>query len=258
MRRFLHSMLVAGSIAMPVSAQATTDPATLQPNSGKKPRQDTEQFAYSIGYMNGETSREQLPDLDLDAFMRGFRDATAKKQSLLSPEERAAAIARYKEARLAQNKAALEKQGKDNAAAASAFLAGNATADGVHVTASGLQYRLITEGTGPKPKATDLVKVNYEGKLLDGTVFDSSYARGEPVTFKLDQVIPGWTEALQLLPVGSTVELFIPAALGYGELGAGPIPPNALLTFKIDLLGIEKAPVTPAKGRAAGGKSRTR
>ena len=252
MRRLAISLAVAGTLlisATPLWAEAQPTAAVSQapalaPNSGKKPVVDREQFAYSIGYLNGQGSSEQIPDLDIETFILGFRDAFAKKESLLTPQERTAAISRYKEQRLAALQADMEKLGKENAAAGAAFLEMNAKADGVVTTASGLQYRLLKVGTGVKPKAKETIKVHYEGSFLDGTVFDSSYNRGEPATFQLDQVIPGWTEALQLFPVGSTAELFVPSKLGYGEAGAGPIPPNALLKFKIELLSIEKASAT--------------
>lgn len=128
----------------------------------------------------------------------------------------------------------VRKQGED-------FLAANALKDGVQVTESGLQYEVVTMGKGLKPAATDKVKVHYEGTLIDGTVFDSSYQRGEPVVFGVNQVIAGWTEALQLMPVGSTFMLYIPQNLAYGERGAGQqIPPYSTLIFKVELLGIEK------------------
>jgi FKBP-type peptidyl-prolyl cis-trans isomerase len=121
------------------------------------------------------------------------------------------------------------------------FMASNASAEGVTTTPSGLQYRVVTEGDGPKPAATDRVSVHYTGKLLDGTVFDSSVERGQPINFALNGVIPGWTEGLQLMPVGSTYEFWIPPELAYGSRGAGNgvIPPNATLYFQVQLLGIE-------------------
>jgi FKBP-type peptidyl-prolyl cis-trans isomerase len=119
------------------------------------------------------------------------------------------------------------------------FLATNATAEGVVTTESGLQYRVVTEGDGPKPTASDTVTVHYTGKFLDGTTFDSSVDRGQPVSFPLDAVIPGWTEGLQLMPVGSTYEFWIPSDLAYGAAGRAPaIPPNATLYFQVQLLGI--------------------
>jgi FKBP-type peptidyl-prolyl cis-trans isomerase len=121
-----------------------------------------------------------------------------------------------------------------------AYLSAHKDKPGVHTTASGLQYEILTEGTGPKPTAADTVTVHYEGRLLDGTVFDSSIARGTPATFPLANVIPGWTEGVALMPVGSTYRFTIPPDLGYGARGAGGvIPPNAVLVFEVQLLGIE-------------------
>lgn len=240
------SLLSAQAIAAEAPAAAVEKPA-LAPNAGKKPVTDREQFAYSIGYMNGQGSAEQIPDLDVETFVRGFRDALALKESLLSAPERTTAINRYKEQRLAQMQADMAKAAKENAQLGAEFFARNAKAEGITTTASGLQYRELTRGTGAKPKVTDTVKVHYEGTFLDGSVFDSSYNRGEPAVFQLDQVLEGWTEGLQLMPVGSTFELFLPSELGYGEAGAGPIPPNAPLKFKVELLGIEKGKAPAAK-----------
>ncbi len=125
-------------------------------------------------------------------------------------------------------------------AAGAAYLAAHKGKPGVHTTASGLQYEILKEGTGPRPSAADTVAVHYEGKLLDGTVFDSSIARGQPAVFPLGQVIPGWTEGVQLMPVGSKYRFTIPPQLGYGESGAGGvIPPNAVLVFDIELLAVQ-------------------
>ena len=124
--------------------------------------------------------------------------------------------------------------------AAQAYLSAHKDKPGVHTTASGLQYEILTEGSGPKPSAADTVTVHYEGRLLDGTVFDSSIARGTPASFPLGQVIPGWTEGVALMPVGSTYRFTIPPELGYGAHGAGGvIPPNAVLVFEVQLLGIQ-------------------
>ncbi|HET8898991.1 MAG TPA: FKBP-type peptidyl-prolyl cis-trans isomerase [Rhodanobacteraceae bacterium] len=143
---------------------------------------------------------------------------------------------------------ALEKQVADkNQKEGDAFLAKNRSVAGVHTTASGLQYKIEKQGTGPKPKSTDTVQVNYEGTLLDGTVFDSSYKRGTPATFPLNGVIPGWTEALQLMPVGSKYTVWIPAKLAYGDHGAGPIGPNSTLKFQVELLKIEPPKAAEAK-----------
>ena len=131
-----------------------------------------------------------------------------------------------------------------------AFLAQNAHADGVHVTASGLQYRILGSGpaTGLRPKPADEVKVNYEGKLLDGTVFDSSYTRGAPVVMTVRDLVPGWVEALQLMRPGDAWLLYLPPPLGYGPDGKGPIPPNSVLVFKLELLGVAPDPSSIQKG----------
>jgi FKBP-type peptidyl-prolyl cis-trans isomerase FklB len=257
----MRRLVLAAAIifaASAVQAETETVPAslmtapTLAPNSGKKPVVDKEQFAYSIGYMNGEGSAEQIPDLNVDTFIRGFKDAVAKKESLLSAEERSTAIGRYKAQRAAQLEADLKSLAKENAEKGSVFLAQNKTAAGIKVTASGLQYRVLKEAKGKTPSAKETVKVNYEGAFLDGRVFDSSVSRGEPVTFALDQVIAGWTEGLQLMSIGSVYEFFVPAELAYGAEGAGPIPPNAVLNFRIELLSFEK----PAAATATKKKSK--
>ena len=129
---------------------------------------------------------------------------------------------------------------KTNLDAATAFIAQNAKAPGIHITASGLQYRILQSGpaNGLRPKPADEVKVNYEGKLLDGVVFDSSYQRGEPVVMTVRDLVPGWVEALQMMRPGDQWLLYVPASLGYGEKGAGPIPPNSVLVFKLELIAV--------------------
>lgn len=259
MRRLALSLALASaaSLVTPFALADDTAPAAtlaskpaLAANNGKKPVTDREQFAYSVGYLSGQSSAEQIPDLDVESYARAFRDAFDKKESLLSAQERTSAINRYKEQRLAQIQADLAKQAADNARIGADFLAANAKADGIKTTDSGLQYREVKAGTGPKPKAKDTVRVHYEGRFIDGTVFDSSYNRGEPAVFQLDQVLKGWTEGLQLMNTGSAYELFLPSELAYGEAGAGPIPPNSVLIFKVELLGIEKGKPAPAgKGK---------
>lgn len=134
---------------------------------------------------------------------------------------------------------AQEAAGEDNLAKGKAFLEANKSKEGIKTTASGLQYKIITEGTGAIPKATDKVKVHYKGTLIDGTEFDSSYKRGTPLEFPLNAVIKGWAEGLQLMKVGSKAELYIPSELGYGEQGAGSqIGPNSVLVFEVELLNI--------------------
>ncbi len=135
--------------------------------------------------------------------------------------------------------AAMKKKAAENEKINTAFLEKNKTTPGVITTATGLQYKIIKEGTGSKPTVEQKVKVHYTGKLLDGKVFDSSVERGEPAVFGVNQVIPGWTEALQLMPVGSKWEVYIPSSLGYGDQGTQGIPGGSLLIFEVELLGIE-------------------
>jgi FKBP-type peptidyl-prolyl cis-trans isomerase len=171
--------------------------------------------------------------VDAQSFLAGLQDALNGKPLKYTDDQAQAAVQ-------AAVQAVSEKKSADNLAAGNAFLEGNKKKTGVKVTDSGLQYEVITQGSGPKPKADDTVKVNYEGKLLNGNVFDSSIQRGEPVTFQIDSVIPGWTEALQLMPVGSKYRLFVPSALAYGDKGAGNvIEPNSVLVFEVELISIE-------------------
>jgi FKBP-type peptidyl-prolyl cis-trans isomerase len=138
-----------------------------------------------------------------------------------------------------QQEQEMEMAAVDNLDKGNAFLEENGQREGVVTTESGLQYEVITEGTGPKPDENSTVTVFYEGSLIDGTIFDSSYETGDSVTFPLNGVIPGWTEGLQLMPVGSTYKLYLPSSLGYGARGTGPIPGNSVLIFKVELLDIE-------------------
>jgi FKBP-type peptidyl-prolyl cis-trans isomerase len=200
--------------------------------------------SYVIGVNIGKGMKQQGVDVDFDMVLKGMKDGAAGTPALNDQEMQEAMMSLQKEM---QNKASelgvkSKKEGED-------FLAANKDKEGVKSTASGLQYKVIKEGKGPKPKPTDTVKVHYRGTLLDGTEFDSCYKRGEPVEFPLDQVIKGWTEGLQLKPVGSKYQFWIPANLAYGEPGNRGIPPNSTLIFEVELLDIVKpgAAAEPAK-----------
>jgi FKBP-type peptidyl-prolyl cis-trans isomerase len=169
-------------------------------------------------------------EFDYEAFTRGFKEYY-EDTSVVPFED---AMDRAQAAYMAAASAQVERMGAE----AAAFLAENARKDGVVTTDSGLQYELITEGDGDKPAPEATVRVHYEGSLTDGTVFDSSYRRGEPIEFQLNEVIPGWSEGLQLMNQGSTYRLYIPSDLGYGEQGNQVIPPNAVLIFEVELLEI--------------------
>jgi FKBP-type peptidyl-prolyl cis-trans isomerase FklB len=180
---------------------------------------------------------DALKDLNLDIFYQGLQEGAQSKTARLTDEEMAKAINDYKKTLEAKQLVEFQKVGQQNAQAGAAFLADNAKKSGVITTKSGLQYQILKEGTGKKPKAASRVKVNYEGRLLDGTVFDSSIARNHPVEFQLSQVIAGWTEGLQTMKEGGKTRFFIPANLAYGEVGAGDtIGPNSTLIFDIELL----------------------
>src|SRR5438128_7629585 len=192
--------------------------------------------SYSIGLNFGMNFKRQNVDLNTDAFAAGFKDGmTTGKKPLLSEQE-------VRETMTAFEKDMQQKQtetAQKNAAEAEKFLAANKTKEGVKTTGSGLQYKVLKEGSGAQPKSSDSVTVNYRCTLLDGTEFDSSYKRGQPATFAVGGVIKGWTEALQLMKVGSKFQLFIPANLAYGEQGRPGIPPNSLLTFEVELMDVK-------------------
>ena len=207
--------------------------------------------SYSIGYDIGETFKKQKFDLNSDAMFAGLKDALAGKEAALSKEEREKTLQTLQKEMMDKQVAASKEAATKNAAEGEKFLAENKKKDGVKTTVSGLQYKVLKEGSGPTPKETDTVVTNYKGTLLDGTEFDSSYKRNEPMTFPVNRVIKGWSEALQLMKPGAKFQLFVPASLAYGERGAGKdIGPNATLIFEVELLSIK--PPEPAATVAPG------
>lgn len=206
-----------------------------------------EQVSYMIGMEMGKSLKPIKDEIDLNTVMKAVR-TTLDDGKLLMTEEQAMQVAQEFGQRVQEKKMKeAEALGKKNLAEGEKFLAGNAKKPNVKTTASGLQYQPMTEGNGPKPKAEDTVRVHYKGSLLDDTTFDSSYDRGEPVVFALSQVVPGWQEGLQLMPVGSKYKLWVPAKLGYGEQGTpgGPIGQNATLVFEVELLEIVDPAAAP-------------
>lgn len=198
-----------------------------------------QRLSYGIAYGLGERMKADSVPMDVDAFELGLRDALEKGESRLTQEEIAAEMQAFQQKAQEAQVASAAVAGEENAAAGAVFLAGNSAKEGVVVTDSGLQYQIVKAGDGAKPGVDDTVEVHYRGTLLDGTEFDSSYARGETVSFGVSQVIPGWTEALQLMTVGSTWKLFIPSDIAYGAGGAGAsIGPNATLIFDVELISI--------------------
>jgi FKBP-type peptidyl-prolyl cis-trans isomerase FkpA/FKBP-type peptidyl-prolyl cis-trans isomerase FklB len=211
---------------------------------------DAQKFGYAIGVDIGKSLTPVKDDVDIDSLVKGLEETVAGKTPRMTDETREKVKAEISQK--LQKKQMEERLAKAGVAkeAGAKFLEDNGKREGVKTTASGLQYEVITEGTGATPKKEDKVTVHYKGTLIDGTEFDSSIARGQPVTFPLGNVIPGWTEGLQLMKTGGKAKLYIPAALGYGERGAGAkIGPNETLVFEVELIKIEKneAPKTPKK-----------
>ncbi|AUX90952.1 FKBP-type peptidyl-prolyl cis-trans isomerase [Acinetobacter sp. ACNIH1] len=202
---------------------------------------EAEKIGYSFGYLMGRSNADTLKDLDLDAFSQGLKTAAAGQQSSLSDEEMTQVLTQYKRQSDAKELIVLKQKAEENAKAGKAFLQENAKKPGIKTTKSGLQYLVLKEGKGKSPSANSNVRVHYEGRLIDGTVFDSSIARQQPVDFRTTQVITGWTEGLQLMKVGAKYRFFIPTDLAYGQIGSGDIiEPNSTLIFDIELLEIIK------------------
>lgn len=202
---------------------------------------EAEKIGYSFGYLMGHSNADTLKDLDLDAFSQGLKTVAAGQKSSLSDEEMTQVLTQYKRQSDAKELIVLKQKAEENAKAGKAFLQENAKKPGVKTTKSGLQYLVLKEGKGKSPSANSNVRVHYEGRLIDGTVFDSSIARQQPVDFRTTQVITGWTEGLQLMKVGAKYRFFIPADLAYGQIGSGDIiEPNSTLIFDIELLEIIK------------------
>ena len=196
-----------------------------------------DKVSYSIGLNIGLNLKKQNVSINPDTFVLGLKDALAGKPQMTEEQ--------VKETMTAFEKEMIDKQkatGVKNGADGEKFLAENKKKEGVKTTASGLQYKVVKEGTGAQPKEKDTVMANYRGTLIDGTEFDSSYTRGQPATFPVSGVIKGWTEALQMMKVGSKYQLFIPANLAYGERAIGPdIGPNSTLIFEVELLDVKPA-----------------
>lgn len=196
--------------------------------------------SYAIGMDIANSMKSQGVDLDGAILAKAINDVFGGKDPLLTDGEARTALQSFQKSMQQKQAEMMEAQKTKNAEEGKAFLAGNKAAEGVTTTESGLQYKVITEGSGDKPGATARVTVHYTGKLLDGTVFDSSVERGEPAKFGLNQVIPGWTEGLQLMSTGAKYEFWIPSELAYGARGAPPrIGPDATLNFEVELISID-------------------
>lgn len=225
---------VLGGAALVPIYYASQNPVSAKTASTiSKDASDLAKISYAFGH---EVGSQTPKELDFNAFKQGVEAGYAREPIGFTEEELQAAYQAFQKDMLEKQKQEAEK----SAASSATFLADNAKKAGVQTTASGLQYEVKKQGTGKQPTAESLVRVHYTGKLTDGKVFDSSVERGEPVEFQLNQVIPGWTEGLQLMSEGAKYTFYIPANLGYGENGVpGTIPPNSTLVFDVELLEVK-------------------
>lgn len=251
MKKYAVPFALAGLLSLqacnqqpPADAQSAADaqaPTVTLDDSGKR-------LSYGLAYGIGQRMASENFPLDNAAFLKGVEDALNGSEPMITQAEMQTEMQAFQEKMIAEQQAAQAELGEANLVASAAFLEENAAREGVVVTESGLQYEVLEQGEGAKPGPADTVRVHYRGTTVDGTEFDSSYSRGEPVEFGVGQVIPGWTEALQLMNVGSKYMLAIPSELAYGAGGAGQvIGPNAALVFEVELLAI------PSQEAAASG-----
>jgi FKBP-type peptidyl-prolyl cis-trans isomerase len=229
----MKKIILAMGMASVVSLNVTADTVKVLENEEQK-------VSYSFGLVLGKRMQNDLPDLNVDVFMQGVKDAIQNKAPLLTDEQVGEVLAKFQRDMQQQQMEKVQEVSGGNQKIGTEFLAKNKDKEGVVTLASGLQYKVLTEGKGPQPGAKDVVKVHYTGSLINGEVFDSSVERGQPVTFPLNGVIAGWTEALQLMPTGSKWQLYIPSELAYGVNGNRSIGPNETLLFDVELISIEK------------------
>jgi FKBP-type peptidyl-prolyl cis-trans isomerase FklB len=253
-------LIIATSLAIaPFALAADAEPkdqnpkpaagAADQPIGPLKDQKD--KVSYAIGLDIGGTMKRQSIDVNEDLLNKGIQDGLSGSKGLLTDEQVKEVMGTFQKDMITKQAAARKAAGEKNAAEGKKFLEENKKKEGVKTTASGLQYKVLKEGTGPTPKATDTVKVNYRGTTIEGTEFDSSYKRGEPATFPVNRVIKGWTEGLQLMKAGSKYQFYVPADLAYGERGAGAdIGPNSTLLFDVELVEIVPPGASPTPGAA--------
>jgi len=226
--------------AQKASAAKPSQPAKPKSQSPLVLKTDKDKVSYALGMNLGANLKRDSVDIDTAIFVRALKDTVAGGKTLLTDSEARAALTQLQTVVRNKQMEKMKVAGEANKKEGDSFLAANKTKDGIVTLPSGLEYKILTQGTGPKPAATDTVVCNYRGTLINGTEFDSSYKRGQPATFPVTGVIKGWTEALQLMPVGSKWQLFLPAELAYGERGPSPeIGPNSTLVFEVELLSIQ-------------------
>lgn len=234
-------LTLSTAFATDVSTPVTPTPATSTPSTTSL-NTDTDKLSYSIGADLGKNFKKQGIDINTQAMAKGLQDGMNGGQLLLTEQQMRDVLDKFQKELMAKRSAEMNKKAQENKAKGEAFLNQNKTKEGVVTLPSGLQYKIVEQGKGAKPSKDDAVTVEYTGKLIDGQVFDSTEKTGKPATFKVSQVIPGWTEALQLMPAGSTWEVYVPADLAYGSRSlGGPIGPNETLIFKIRLISVQKS-----------------
>jgi FKBP-type peptidyl-prolyl cis-trans isomerase FklB len=240
------SMLLGNVVAQQTPASQNPSAPAAKPapapsaNPGSSPfTTQKDKFSYALGLNLGNNLNKQSVPVNTDLIMQGLKDGLSGGKALMTEEEVRAVMMEVQNQIRKQMQEKAQEEGAANQKEGETFLAANKSKEGVVTLPSGLQYKILTAGTGAKPAATDSVVCNYRGTLINGKEFDSSYKRGQPATFPVGGVIKGWTEALQLMPVGSKWQLFIPSQLAYGERGAGAdIGPNSTLIFEVELLSI--------------------
>lgn len=247
-KKYLIGAVFSTIVLTACNQQKTEAPAAAKPADTALSTEE-QQVSYGIGLNFGTNLKRQEFPIDIDSFIAGLHDGVEGNEPKMAQEEIMKVMQGFQKKMMDKRKAEKEAAAAKNKQEGEAFLAENGKKEGVMTTDSGLQYKVITKGDGPIPTAEDTVEVNYRGTLINGDEFDSSYKRGQSVSFPVKGVIKGWTEALQLMPVGSKYELYIPANLAYGPGGTGSIGPNATLIFEVELLGIKekKAPEAVAK-----------
>jgi FKBP-type peptidyl-prolyl cis-trans isomerase FklB len=253
----LGNTYVQGQQTPAAKPQAAPAATTRRAPAGKSPAPplttQKDKFSYALGMNLGTSLKKQSVAVDPNILARGLKDALAGGKTALTEDQARATLMEVQTEMRKKQQEQMQQAGAANKKEGDAFLAANKSKDGVITLPSGLQYKILTPGTGPKPTASDSVVCNYRGTLINGTEFDSSYKRGQPATFPVNGVIKGWTEALQLMPVGSKWQLFVPSDMAYGERSPSPeITPDSTLIFEVELLsiqnkGADQTPPAPEK-----------
>jgi FKBP-type peptidyl-prolyl cis-trans isomerase FklB len=237
---YSHAQQTAPAKAQPGPATKTGRAPAAKSQAVPTLTTQKDKFSYALGMNLGTSLHKQSVDVDPNLVLRGLKDSLSGGKTLLTEDQARAALTDVQNQMRQKQQAQMQQAGETNKKEGDAFLAANKDKEGVVTLPSGLQYKILTRGAGPKPTASDSVVCNYRGTLINGTEFDSSYKRGQPATFPVSGVIKGWTEALQLMPAGSKWQLFIPSDLAYGERApVAAIGPNSTLIFEVELLSIQ-------------------